>query len=82
MEFWKLLENIQNSVKECLLGYYEWKLHKLQFDEGCTELLDQRKQATLQWLQDPNEINENSLNTVRHKASNHFQNNSSTPATR
>jgi hypothetical protein len=49
-------ENIQISAKESL-GYFEFKKHKPWFDEGCTKLLDQRKQAKLQWLQDPSEIN-------------------------
>jgi hypothetical protein len=29
-------------------GYHELKKHKPWFDEGCSELLDQRKQAKLQ----------------------------------
>jgi hypothetical protein len=50
------------------------KKHKLWFDEGCTELLDQRKQAKLQWLQDVSEINVDNPNNVRHEASRHFRN--------
>jgi hypothetical protein len=50
-------ENIRNSAKESL-RYYELKKHKPWFDERCSELLDQRKQAELQWLQNPSEINE------------------------
>jgi hypothetical protein len=46
--------------------------HKRWFDEGCSELLDQRKQAKLQWLQDPSEINGDNLNNVRREASSHF----------
>jgi hypothetical protein len=34
-------------------------------DEGCSKLLDQRKQAKLRWLQDPSEINGHNLNSVR-----------------
>jgi hypothetical protein len=34
----------------------------------------QRKQAKLQWLQDPSEINEDNLNNVRHEASRYFRN--------
>jgi hypothetical protein len=52
IEFRKLLENIELSGKESE-SYYELKKHKPWFDEGCSELLDQRKQAKLQWLQDP-----------------------------
>jgi hypothetical protein len=49
-------ENIKISAKESL-GYCELKKHKPWFDEACSKLLDQRKQAKLQWLQDPSEIN-------------------------
>jgi hypothetical protein len=47
-------ENIRISAKESL-GYYELKKHKPWFDEGCSTLLEQRKQLKLQWLQDPTE---------------------------
>jgi hypothetical protein len=40
-------ENIKTSAKESI-GYYELKEHKSWFDEGCSKLLDQRKQAKLQ----------------------------------
>jgi hypothetical protein len=36
--------------------------------------MDQRKQAQLQWLQDPSKINGNYLNNKRSKASRHFRN--------
>jgi hypothetical protein len=36
-------ENIQITAKESL-GYFELKKHKPWFDEGCSELLDERKQ--------------------------------------
>jgi hypothetical protein len=49
-------ENTKISAKERLI-YYEVKKHKPWFDERSLKLLDQRKQAKLQWLQDPNEIN-------------------------
>jgi hypothetical protein len=45
-------ENIKISAKESL-GYYELKENKPWFDEGCSKLLDQRKEDKLQWLQDP-----------------------------
>jgi hypothetical protein len=66
-------ENVNISEKEGL-GYYELKQHKPWYDEGCSELLDQRKQAKLQWLQDPSEINGNNLNNLRCEASRHFRN--------
>jgi hypothetical protein len=42
--------------------------------ERIIKLLHQREQAKLQWLQDPSEINGDSLNNVRHEASRHFRN--------
>jgi hypothetical protein len=39
-------ENIKISVKESL-DYYELNKHKPWFDEGCSEILDQSKQARL-----------------------------------
>jgi hypothetical protein len=65
-------ENIKVSAKE-RLGNYEWKKHKPWFNEGCSKLLDQRKQAKLQWLQDLSKINGDNLNNVRHEASRHFR---------
>jgi hypothetical protein len=56
------------------LCHYELKKHKPWYDEGCSELLDQRKQAKLQWLQDPSEINGDNLNNIRREASRHFRN--------
>jgi hypothetical protein len=66
-------ENIKLSAKESLCCY-ELKKHKSWFDEGYSKLLDQRKQAKLQWLQDPSEINGDNLNNVRCEASRHFRN--------
>jgi hypothetical protein len=54
---WEMVrENTTISAKESL-GYYELRKYKPWFDEGCSKLLDQRKRAKLQWLQDPSEIN-------------------------
>jgi hypothetical protein len=66
-------ENINISVED-ILGYFELKKHKKWFDEGCSKLLDQRKQAKLQWLQDPSEINGDNLSNVRREASRYFRN--------
>jgi hypothetical protein len=49
-------ENIKISAEESL-GFYQLKKHKPSIDEGCSKLIDQRKQAKLQWLQDPSKIN-------------------------
>jgi hypothetical protein len=37
-------------------------------------LVDVRKQAKLQWLQDPSEVNESNLSNVWREASIHFRN--------
>jgi hypothetical protein len=37
-------------------------------------LVDRRKQAKLQWLQDPSEANEGNLSDIRREASRHFRN--------
>jgi hypothetical protein len=50
------------------------KKHKPRFDKGCSKLVDQRKQAKLQWLQDPSEINGDNLNSVRREARGYFRN--------
>jgi hypothetical protein len=34
----------------------------------CSKLLDEKKQAKLQWLQDPSEINGDNLNNIRREA--------------
>jgi hypothetical protein len=45
---WEMVrENTQISAKDSL-GYFEFKKHKPWFDEGCSKLLDQRKEAKLQ----------------------------------
>jgi hypothetical protein len=49
-------ENIKTSAQESL-GYHESKHCKPWFDEQCSKLVDRRKQAKLQWLQDPSEAN-------------------------
>jgi hypothetical protein len=58
-------ENIKfQPVRVC---YYELKKHRHWFNERCSELLDQRKQAKLQWLQNPSEINGDNLNNIHLK---------------
>jgi hypothetical protein len=50
------------------------KQHKPRFDEECLGILDQRRQAKMQWLQDPSQSNVDSLNNRRCAASRHFRN--------
>jgi hypothetical protein len=65
-------ENIKISAKESL-GYCELKKHKPWLDEGCSKLLDKRKRAKLQWLQDPSEINVDILKIIIRETSRHFR---------
>jgi hypothetical protein len=72
---WKMIrDNIQISVKDSL-GYYELRKHKPWFDEEFSQLLDRRKQANLQWLEDPSEINGDNLNNTGCEVSRLFGNN-------
>jgi hypothetical protein len=66
-------ENIKISAKESL-GCFDLKKHKPRFNKGCSKLLDQRKQAKFQWVQDPSKINGDNLNNVRREASRYFRN--------
>ena len=66
-------ENIKASATESL-GMHEMKQHKPWFDEECLGILDQRKQAKIQWIQDPSQSNVDNLNSVRQNASRHFRN--------
>jgi hypothetical protein len=38
------------------------------------KFLDKRKQAKMQWVQDPNQSNVDNLNNVRREVSRHFRN--------
>jgi hypothetical protein len=49
------------------------KKNKPWFNEGCSKLSDRGKQAKLQWLQDPSEINGDNLNDTRGEGSRHFR---------
>ena len=66
-------ENIKTSATESL-GMHEMKQHKPWFDEECLDILDQRKQAKMQWIQDPSQSNADNLNNLRRDASRHFRN--------
>jgi hypothetical protein len=65
--------SIKISAKESL-GYYVLKKHKPWFDERYSKLLDPRKHAKIQWLQDPNQAIGDNLNSLRHEASSNFGN--------
>jgi hypothetical protein len=69
-------DNIRNNIKisaQESLGYCESKRRKPWFDQEYPKLADRRKQAKLQWLQDPSEASEDTLSDVRREASRHFR---------
>jgi hypothetical protein len=66
-------ENIETSATESLV-MHGMKQHKPWLDEECLGTLDQRKQAKIQWIQDPSQKNVNTLNNLRRDASRHFRN--------
>jgi hypothetical protein len=68
----KQLQRIDFSQRDSKL--FELKKHMPWFDDEYSKLLDQRKQAKLQWLQDPSEINGDNLNNVRREATRYFIN--------
>jgi DNA repair ATPase RecN len=67
-------ENVKISAKESL-GRYELQQHKPWFDDECSKLIDRRKQAKLQWLQIPSQMNGDNMNNVRREASRTFRTN-------
>jgi hypothetical protein len=66
-------ENIKTSAKENL-GYQKLKHNKPWFDDECSKLIDQQKQAKLQWLQNPNQTNGDNLQNLRCETSRIFRN--------
>jgi hypothetical protein len=62
---WKITtENIKTPAKENL-GYHRLKFNKPLFDDECLKVIDQQKQAKLQWLQNPSQINGDNLQYLR-----------------
>jgi hypothetical protein len=48
-----------------ILGYHMLKNNKPWFDDDCSKLMDQQKQAKLQWLQNPSQINGDNLQNFK-----------------
>jgi hypothetical protein len=70
---WQIIkENIKTSSKDNLV-HHSLK-PKPWFDGECSKLLDQRKQAKLQHLQNPSQINEDNLKKLRRVTSRTFRN--------
>jgi hypothetical protein len=65
-------ENIKMSAQESV-GYWESKHRKPKFDEERSQLVDRKKEAKLQWLQDPSKANEDNMTDGRREATRHFR---------
>ena len=68
-----IIKNIKTSRKVSL-GLHELKQHKLWFDEECLGFLDQRRQAKMQWVQDPSQSNVDDVNKETREARRHLRN--------
>jgi hypothetical protein len=66
-------ENIKTSAKDSL-GYHSLQHNTPWFDDECSKLIDQRKQAKLQWLQNPSQISRDNLQNLRRETSRKFRN--------
>jgi hypothetical protein len=66
-------KNIKISDKDNL-GYHRLKHNKPWFDDECSKLTDQRKQARLQWLQNSSQISGDNLQNLRRETSRTFRN--------
>jgi hypothetical protein len=66
-------ENIKTPAKKSL-DLHDLKQHKPWFDEEFLGILDQRKQAKMQWIQYPSQCNVDNLNNIIRDASRHFRN--------
>jgi hypothetical protein len=65
-------ENTKTSANESL-GHYELQQHKPWFDYECSKFIDRRKQAKLQWLQNPSQASGDNMDNVRREASRTFR---------
>jgi hypothetical protein len=63
--------NIKTSAKENL-GYHTLKFNKPWFDDECSKLIEQQKQAKLQWLQNLSQVNGDNQKNLRHETSRTF----------
>jgi len=66
-------ENMKTSAEERLV-LHELKHLKQRCDEECSRILDQRKKAKMQWVQDPNHGSLDTVNNVRRDAGRYFRN--------
>jgi hypothetical protein len=71
---WEGIREIMDASVTKSLGYYEMNQHKTWLDEQCSKLLYHKKQANLQWLQNPGQTNGDNMKSVRCETSGTFRN--------
>jgi uncharacterized protein (DUF927 family) len=62
-----------NTSAEDNLGHHRLKQNKPWFDDECLKLIDQRKQAKLQWLQSLSQVNGDNVKNLRRETSRTFR---------
>jgi hypothetical protein len=62
----------KTSAKESI-GYHRLKYNKPWFDDECSKLIDQRKQAKLQWLQNARQLKGDILQNLKRETSRTFR---------
>jgi hypothetical protein len=70
----KVLEKISRPQLKDNLGYHRLKHNKPWFDDECSKLIDQWKQAKLQGLQNPSQIDGDNLQNLKCAISRKFRN--------
>jgi hypothetical protein len=70
----RVLEKTSRPQPKKIWDIRSLKHNKPWFDDECSKLIDQRKQAKLQWLQNPSQTNKDNLQNVRHETSRIFRN--------
>jgi len=65
------VKEINNISAKGSLGLYEWKQHEPCSDGKCSRCLDKNEQGNMQWLQDPNQRNVDSINNINVKLFSH-----------
>ena len=71
---WENIKEKDKTLARESLCLHEWKQQKPLFDKECVHILDQRKQAKMQWIQNPSRRNLYNLKNVRINARRHFRN--------
>jgi hypothetical protein len=61
----RVLEKTSKTSAKDNLRYQKLKHNKPWFDDECSKLIDQQKQAKLQWLQNPGQINRDNFQNSR-----------------